>query len=216
MQIWLGQADFSCPQNRLAFPQMGGSFASFLSLLDEKENKIAKNCHQNDTVGMNVQPLTSILMSIGMISSACSDWNSNYPSFPIFMRFVLLWHEMPRDSGSRESHFDLLLQDWVGTTEEDRTLIALELLQPLWEPNVQSAKMLTPHRQLYLNFEGPIPGKGTVTQVLSGSVDWRLKAADELRFRLAYSRVGMAEVGEWSAVFLTAPNTWTMERISLL
>jgi hypothetical protein len=82
------------------------------------------------------------------------------------MRFAVLLHQPPRDSTESE-HFDLLL-------EHNGSLLTWRLpIEPLLEENRCQAKQLSPHRLVYLTYEGPISGnRGTVKRVASGELEW--------------------------------------------
>lgn len=82
------------------------------------------------------------------------------------MRFAVLLHQPPLDSTDRV-HFDLLL-------EHNGSLLTWRLpIEPLLEENRCQAKELSPHRLVYLTYEGPISGnRGTVKRVASGELAW--------------------------------------------
>lgn len=76
-------------------------------------------------------------------------------------RFVVLWHELPADSG-RESHWDFMLE----------TPDALETWALAEEPSVGSclAERLSDHRKAYLDYEGEVSGgRGSVTRWDAGN-----------------------------------------------
>ena len=91
-------------------------------------------------------------------------------------RFVVLRHELPPDS-PRGSHYDLMLeaggvlQTW-----------ACEKLPRLGQ--TVAAERLPDHRLAYLDYEGPVSGRGDVTRVLSGEYESVTERADELQARL--------------------------------
>ncbi len=92
------------------------------------------------------------------------------------MRFVILFHEMPPESG-RASHWDFML-------ETDEALATWELRHV---PDVvvrQPCRRLAEHRKRYLDYQGPIASAGgTVSQWDAGRFQtlaenehlWRVK-----------------------------------------
>jgi hypothetical protein len=92
-------------------------------------------------------------------------------------RFVVLRHELPPDS-PRGSHFDLMLEDG-GVL---RTWACEEL--PQLGQSV-SADRLPDHRLAYLDYEGPVSGRGEVTRVIAGEYEPIAESDDELRVRLS-------------------------------
>lgn len=85
-------------------------------------------------------------------------------------RYSVLKHYLPPNS-RRNDHFDLLIecQDALATWEIQH-----------WPPlPMQSAIRLPDHRLLYLDYEGSIEGRGTVTQVCTGEIELRTQDASE-------------------------------------
>ena len=91
-------------------------------------------------------------------------------------RFVVLRHELPPDS-PRGSHFDLMLEDG-GVL---RTWACDQL--PEFGQSV-TAERLPDHRLAYLDYEGPVSGRGEVTRVITGEYVLVSDTDDELRVRL--------------------------------
>lgn len=91
-------------------------------------------------------------------------------------RYVLLWHEMPSDSG-RSSHGDFMLErNGVLSTW------ALEMLPAAWQKQLGlpcdcandrvAATRLDDHRIAYLAYEGPVSGnRGSVKRVAAGEYE---------------------------------------------
>ena len=92
------------------------------------------------------------------------------------LRFVVLRHELPPDS-PRGSHFDLMLEEG-GTL---RTWACDQL--PALGQSV-TAQRLPDHRLAYLNYEGPVAGRGEVTRVIAGEYVFVAETEDELLVRL--------------------------------
>lgn len=81
-------------------------------------------------------------------------------------RFVILRHHFP-DGGNSEffDHFDLML-------EQDSKLATWQLAAIPSLNEAVPAKRLPDHRNVYLDYEGPVSGdRGSVEQVMSGTYD---------------------------------------------
>ncbi len=85
-----------------------------------------------------------------------------------YLRFVLLRHELPPESG-QPSHWDLMFEQ-----QHTEMLLTLQLLNlpqhtVASRPQVLPAKRIADHRPLYLDYEGQVShGRGRVAQVASG------------------------------------------------
>ena len=91
-------------------------------------------------------------------------------------RFVVLRHELPPGS-QRQSHYDLMLEaDGILRTWACEQLPALG--------QTISAQRLPDHRLTYLDYEGPVSGRGEVTRILSGEYEPITETTDELSVRL--------------------------------
>jgi hypothetical protein len=91
-------------------------------------------------------------------------------------RFVVLRHELPPDS-QRPSHYDLMLE--AGGVL--RTW-ACEQFPRLGQTT--HAQRLPDHRLAYLDYEGPVSGRGEVARVLTGDYESITESAEELLVRL--------------------------------
>jgi len=92
------------------------------------------------------------------------------------LRFVLLWHSFPY------AHWDWMF-------EKDGELLTFRAppgsLEPLRRGIPQSWTQLTPHRLLYLDYEGPVSGnRGEVRKILGGNCLWLEGAGQVIRLRL--------------------------------
>jgi hypothetical protein len=96
-------------------------------------------------------------------------------------RFVVLRHELPPGS-PRGSHFDLMLEDG-GVL---RTWACDEL--PSLGQSVM-ADRLPDHRPAYLDYEGPVSGRGEVTRVIAGEYELIAESEDALRVRLTAEKM---------------------------
>jgi hypothetical protein len=116
-------------------------------------------------------------------------------------RFVVLRHELPPDL-PRPSHYDLMLED-NGVL---RTW-ACEQLPKLGQ--TVAAERLPDHRLAYLDYEGPVSGRGDVTRAVSGEYEPVTEMANELQVRLT--------AGTWRAILSirTLPGEPQRVRISL-
>jgi hypothetical protein len=117
-------------------------------------------------------------------------------------RFVILHHRFD-DS----EHWDLMI-------EHGEVLLTWQLLR---EP-VDAARLPIParrigdHRKAYLEYEGPVSGgRGTVRRVDAGTVEIEEQTRDQLRFRLAGSRLcgsfvlQRGEAQDWTLANLPVP-----------
>lgn len=104
---------------------------------------------------------------------------SNNPR--IHARFVLLHHDWP------ESHWDFLV-DLDGNSERVPTW---SLDAPLLDqPSHGKAQKLSDHRRIYLDYQGPVSGdRGTVRQVMTGTIEVVRQNQDDLEFILIESAV---------------------------
>lgn len=184
MQIWIGYADSSASRTLTYKPHSGGFFRAAKANFPLSPLKNLKNCHQNDTHIPFAQPLTSIWITNGMISSACNAWISNSDSFPIFMRFALQKHTTTAWMG-RPSHLDLMLQSMPEDNPNKRCLITFEIsLEPVYW-NHAIVRRLEPHRLRYLDYSGEIGGdRGAVERIETGSLEWVSQKEAELIFSL--------------------------------
>jgi hypothetical protein len=83
------------------------------------------------------------------------------------MRFVILHHVLPPDSG-RADHFDLMLE-----RDADGPLLTWELPELPQFHSEYAARQLPPHRREYLDYEGPVSGdRGHVTRKARGTCEW--------------------------------------------
>ncbi|MGL4419575.1 MAG: hypothetical protein ACRCZF_02825 [Gemmataceae bacterium] len=80
---------------------------------------------------------------------------------PTPLRFVLLQHDWP------EMHFDLFLE-----VPGEEFLLAWRV-PPIWPlETAVSATPNHPHRKIYLEYEGPVPGdRGTVRRIVGGMAE---------------------------------------------
>ena len=91
-------------------------------------------------------------------------------------RFAILAHDHP------VPHWDLFL-------EAGPVLRAWRILAPFPAGGVVAAEPTGDHRQLYLDYEGPVSGgRGTVTRVDAGSFTWDADEPDRLVVRLNGAR----------------------------
>lgn len=96
--------------------------------------------------------------------------------------FVILFHEMPADSG-RASHWDFMLCD-------GQKLLTWSLDHlPAPGPTIHAAQ-LPDHDLKYLTFEGPINGnRGSVTQIAKGRFQWVIRdEAGDWRIQLFFNK----------------------------
>jgi hypothetical protein len=167
----------------------------------------SQNRRQFDPNGPPAQVLTRFWMTIGMISSACSDWISNSDGCSFFMRFALLHHQLPPSAG-RQDHWDLLLQHGDGDPN-DATLTCFEMPNPsIWDGI--RVRRLADHRQLYLDFEGEIESsRGTVSAVRRGALLWLEIRDDSMIVQLSNSE-REAEIWCFGRV---DENGWIVKRV---
>jgi hypothetical protein len=94
----------------------------------------------------------------------------DFGKFSKAFAFTVLHHVLPARS-SRPSHWDLLLEH--PDLEPGKVLCFEAPIPPsMWSSHVPLVR-LPNHRRLYLTYEGPVSeNRGTVTQVLSGSLLW--------------------------------------------
>lgn len=108
-------------------------------------------------------------------------------------RFVLLYHQLPKDH-ERDSHWDLMLEggDHLLTWALDKSPTEFRSGEALQLPN---------HRLAYLTKEGDVSGgRGTVRRVDAGTFDWALRESDAITVELAGSQVrGTLELQRQSA-----------------
>lgn len=89
------------------------------------------------------------------------------------LKFVLLRHEMPPETG-RASHFDLMLQ--VG-----EVLATWEIPAVPQAGKTYLVGRLPDHRLHYLEYEGPISGgRGEVSKMDAGELVWREQLPESL------------------------------------
>jgi hypothetical protein len=216
MQICIGYADCSASRNLTYKHHSGGFFGAAKAEFPLFDPKNTKNCRQNDTHIPFAQPLTSIWITNGMISSACNAWISNSDSFPIFMRFALQKHTTAAWMG-RPTHLDLMLQSMPEENPDTRCLITFEI--PL-EPTYWGGglfRQLEPHRLRYLDFSGQIGGdRGSVEKIDSGDLDWVSQKEGELIFSLClrnprYQR----NSGLWKFTRSAAQPLWRAEHLGV-
>lgn len=100
------------------------------------------------------------------------EYNINGSIFPnrydlfshLMARYTVLRHTMPPHS-VRNDHFDILL-------ENGDMLATWEIKD--WPPQgAQAATRLPDHRPFYLDYEGPIDGRGSVKRVCAGTFQFR-------------------------------------------
>lgn len=102
-------------------------------------------------------------------------------------RSVVLRHTLPDGS----HHFDWLLEPGGAAAEldpDERVLIAWRLSKPPVRagPEPFEAIRLPPHRRLYLDFEGPIPGnRGRVERVADGVAEVLAESPEYFAARLS-------------------------------
>lgn len=215
MQICIGYAGYSASRT-LTYKHHSGGFLrlarAYFPLLDPKN---LKNCHQNDTHIPFAQPLTSIWITNGMISSACNAWISNSDSFPIFMRFALQKHTTAPSMG-RPTHLDLMLQSVPEETPDTRCLITFEIPvePPYWGGTY--LKKLEMHRAKYLDYSGDIGGdRGSVERMESGELEWVSQKEEELIFSLRFENPDyQCNSGLWRFTRLPDQPLWHAEHLS--
>ncbi len=93
-------------------------------------------------------------------------------------RFVVLWHEVPRES-DRMSHWDVMFE-----TSATGPLETWELLDEPHAGLTTQARRLLDHRREYLEYEGPVSrNRGWVTRWDEGTYT-RVKTGPKLRLLL--------------------------------
>lgn len=94
------------------------------------------------------------------------EFGKKFPS----LQFVVLHHQFPPGS-ERKSHWDLLLEQ---PHTKSNQLLTFEVSTPPQEwRKPTSAKRLSDHRSIYLEYEGPISrNRGTVSRALKGDAQW--------------------------------------------
>jgi hypothetical protein len=114
----------------------------------------------------------SVIWSVGWIGDAPNRITDRMP------RYVILYHQMPVESG-RRSHWDLMLE----TNQRLRTWALAEPPQP---ESVVAASWLPDHRLAYLDYEGPVSGnRGTVRHWDEGT--YQVLAREETRWQVRLS-----------------------------
>ena len=115
-------------------------------------------------------------------------------------RFVLLWHDCPPEHGTG-AHWDLMIER-EGTGLEHRLATwRLDVLPHAWaesllleaaqEERETIAVALPDHRAHYLDYEGPLSGgRGTVSRIAEGAVEWIEDSADRIAVRISASSPG--------------------------
>lgn len=131
-------------------------------------------------------------------------------------QFVILRHETHDDS-ARPSHFDLMLE--TGDVLRAWAIDALPGEAP------QTAEQLPDHREIYLNYEGPISGnRGFVTRVDKGEYQSLEESPDRLVARLAGQKHSgvltlvrtAAEDHFWIVSFSAEPTSGSSSAVSSL
>lgn len=104
------------------------------------------------------------------------------------MRFCLLHHTGWSDQGD---HYDVLLQNAVGSDDNDRVLKTYSTLQDRFPDGLNEGSpvlLCENHRRLYLTYQGEVPGnRGRVRCADSGEMEWlpqSKKYQPELHFLL--------------------------------
>jgi len=101
------------------------------------------------------------------------------PQAPV-RQFVVLWHDLPRDS-SRPSHWDLMVEQEFGGLA---TWAADEFPLAPHEKPVR-VRRLDDHRVEYLTYQGAVSGhRGTVSRCAWGQATWLRDSVDEACFKL--------------------------------
>ncbi len=100
-------------------------------------------------------------------------------------RFAVLRHTLPNEE-LRSSHWDLLLEQ--PSVRSDR-LITFEVPVPPEEWGTATiARQLSDHRNIYLDYEGPVSGnRGTVKRVLDGSIQWQSNSQDSMVLAIQFA-----------------------------
>ncbi len=116
-------------------------------------------------------------------NSTLEEFGKNLACF----RFVVLYHQLPAESG-RSSHWDLMLQQPLAWGDELLTF-GVSVPPEDWGPPT-SVQHLPNHRPLYLDYEGPISdNRGSVTRVLEGDIQWLVKTTDMLTLEFQPARI---------------------------
>lgn len=98
------------------------------------------------------------------------------------LRFVLLWHETPKN-WERPSHFDLMI-------ECDGSLETWELVADFCEHQTSFCRELPDHRKDYLDYEGPISNdRGEVSRHDSGPARWLTRSENHRSVELQGTRL---------------------------
>lgn len=118
-------------------------------------------------------------------------------------RTVLLRHDLPDGSW----HYDWLIAPHP--SPEPRGLICFRVWERIDSDEVRQfrAERLADHREMYLDYEGPVSGgRGTVTRVAEGKVKVEVEGDAEL---VVSGELGRAR-GRWSGT--ASSGSWTFTR----